>query len=186
MENPPQDELGWHLTSSLLARHDGVEVSQHSNPVLFRSSSTFSARRRKTWPGFSARDICPINVSHSSSLAPLTNRPSKCLASSPADTLFLAASVAIRAVSARSSSATSVSLTKASSSKRAITSPSSMISLRSIDPHGVGAHEADAFDARGAGEPSDILRQRQPLHALLQIFSDSVRHQFERQFAAHV
>src|SRR5262245_15839964 len=108
------------------------------------------------------------------------------MANSPADTLFSAANVATRAVSAKSSSAKSVSLTKASSSKRAITSPSSMISLRSIDPHGAGIRKIDAFDARGAGKPRNVLRQRPPLHALLQIFGDPVRHQLERQFAALV
>src|SRR5262245_61246850 len=145
-----------------------------------------SARRRKTRPRSSARDICPIRVSHSSSLAPLTNWPIVCMANSPADTLFSTANVVTRAVSARSSRANSVSLTKASSSKRAITSPSSMISLRSIDPRGAGAREIDAFDVGGAGEPRNVLRQRPPLHALLQIFGDPVRHQLERQFAALV
>src|SRR5262245_22026249 len=108
------------------------------------------------------------------------------MANSPADTLFSAANVATRAVSARSSRANSVSLTKTSSSKRAITSPSSMISLRSIDPHGAGIREIDTFDVRGAGEPRNVLRQRPPLHALLQIFGDTVRHQLERHFAALV
>src|SRR5262245_4989173 len=151
-----------------------------------RGNAPDSARRRKTHPGSSARDICPIKVSHSSSLAPLTNRPIACMANSPADMLWSAASVATRAVSGRSSRASSVSLTKASSSKRAITSPSSMISLRSIDPHGAGIRKIDAFDARGAGEARNVLRQRPPSHALLQIFGDAVRHQLERQLAALV
>ena len=60
------------------------------------------------------------------------------------------------------------------------------MSLRSIHTHRFGAGEFDAFDMRGAGKPGDVLRQCAPLHHLLQVRSDPVGHQFERQAAAFV
>jgi hypothetical protein len=44
--------------------------------------------------------------------------------------------------------------------------PSSMISLRSIKRYGVGAHRLMPSMRAARNEPSNILRQRQPLRAL--------------------
>jgi hypothetical protein len=61
------------------------------------------------------------------------------------------------------------------------------MSLQSIEPDNFfGGGKIDAFDARARGEPGNILRRRQPLRALLQVFGDTLRHQFERQLAALV
>jgi DNA-binding transcriptional ArsR family regulator len=66
-------------------------------------------------------------------------------------------------------------------------SPSNTMSLQSIEPDNFfGGGKIDAFDARARGEPGNILRRRQPLRALLQVFGDTLRHQFERQLAALV
>ena len=91
-----------------------------------------------------------------------------------------------RAVSARSPSENSVSLTTASSWKRAIRSPRSMASLRSIDPHGIRASEIDALNAGRGGEPRDILRQRTALTTSCRYRGDPVGHEFERQSATFV
>ncbi len=59
-----------------------------------------------------------------------------------------------------------------------------MPSLRSRYPHGFSVHEIDTFDMRGACEPRNVLRERTPLHALLQVVGDPIRHKFEWQLAA--
>jgi hypothetical protein len=61
-----------------------------------------------------------------------------------------------------------------------------MLSFRSGHPQGFGAGEIDAVDTRGAGKPRYVLRERTPLHAILQVCGDPFRHKFERQIAAFV
>ena len=61
-----------------------------------------------------------------------------------------------------------------------------MASFRLIHPHGIGASEIDAIDASCGGKPRNVLRERTPLHAFLQVCGDPVRYQFERQFASFV
>ena len=59
-----------------------------------------------------------------------------------------------------------------------------MLSFRSGHPQGFSAGEIDALDPRGAGKPRNVLRERTPLHAILQVCGDLIRHKFEWQRAA--
>jgi len=64
-------------------------------------------------------------------------------------------------------------------------SRSNRLSLRLRYLHGfISARELDSLDTRGAREPRNVLRERTPLHALLQVVGDPIRHKFEWQLAA--
>jgi hypothetical protein len=56
-----------------------------------------------------------------------------------------------------------------------------MVSLRSIDPHGVSGRKVDPLDAGRGAEPRDVLGERTSLYAFLQVFRNPIGHEFERQ-----
>jgi hypothetical protein len=72
------------------------------------------------------------------------------------------------------------------SRKRAIISPSSIFSLRSVDPHGLSAGKLDPIDASRASKPRDVLGECPPLYILPKVFSNPIGHGFERQLTAFV